>query len=82
MNFKEEDLIGGTWTVRTPFKPGALISVLPLKMFWGKPRTRWQDVIQRDTSQILGVRGWRRRAEDREEWRRLLMDASARRNCR
>jgi hypothetical protein len=25
----------------------------------GKPRTR-QDVFQRNTSQILGIRGWRR----------------------
>jgi hypothetical protein len=33
-----------------------------------KPRTRWQDVIRRDTSQILGKRGWRRRGEDGEEW--------------
>jgi hypothetical protein len=27
-----------------------------------KPRTRWEDVVQRDTSQILGMRRWRRRA--------------------
>jgi hypothetical protein len=33
----------------------------------GKPRRRWEDVVRSDTSQILGVRGWRRRAEDREE---------------
>jgi hypothetical protein len=26
----------------------------------GKPRTRQKDVFQRDTSQILGIRGWRR----------------------
>jgi len=23
----------------------------------GKPRTRWEDVVRRDTSQILGIRG-------------------------
>jgi len=34
----------------------------------GKPRTRGEDVVRRDTSQILGIRGWRRRAEHREEW--------------
>jgi hypothetical protein len=37
-----------------------------------KPRTRWEDVVRRDTAQILGIGGWRRQAEDREEWRRLL----------
>jgi hypothetical protein len=37
-----------------------------------KPRTRWEDIIQRNTSQILGIRGWRIRAEDRGEWRCLL----------
>jgi hypothetical protein len=29
----------------------------------GKPRTRWEDAVRRDASQILGIRGWRR-AED------------------
>ena len=43
----------------------------------GKPRTRWEDVVRRDTSQILGIRRWRRRAEDREEWRGLLREAMA-----
>jgi hypothetical protein len=40
-----------------------------------KPRTRWEDVVQRDELQILGKQGWRRRAGDREQWRRLLMEA-------
>ena len=30
-----------------------------------KPRPRWEDVIQRGTSQILGIRGRRKQAEDR-----------------
>jgi hypothetical protein len=38
----------------------------------GKIRTRWKDVVRWDTSQILGIRGCWREAEDREEWRRLL----------
>jgi len=37
-----------------------------------KPRTRWEDVIQRDISHILGIWEWRRQAADREEWRHLL----------
>jgi hypothetical protein len=43
----------------------------------GKPRTGWEDIVQRDALQILGIRGWRRRARDREEWRRLLREAGA-----
>jgi hypothetical protein len=26
----------------------------------GKLRTRWEDIVWRDTSQILGIKGWRR----------------------
>jgi hypothetical protein len=43
----------------------------------GKPRIRREDAVRRDTSQILGRGGWRRRAEDREEWRCLLREAMA-----
>ena len=38
----------------------------------GKPRTRWEDVVPRDTSKILLIRGCSRRAEDRGEQRRLM----------
>jgi hypothetical protein len=38
----------------------------------GKPRNRWEGIIQRDTSQILGIR-----AEHRE-WRRLLIETRPR----
>jgi hypothetical protein len=38
----------------------------------GRPRTRWADVVQRDVIQLLGIRRWRRRAENRDE-RRCLM---------
>jgi hypothetical protein len=47
----------------------------------GKPRTRWEDVFRRDTSQILGIRGWGRQAENRKEWRRLLRKTKGRRDC-
>jgi len=33
----------------------------------GRPRTRWVNVVQRDALQLLGIRGWRRRAENRDE---------------
>jgi len=44
----------------------------------GRPRTRWVDVVQRDVLQLLGIRGWRRRATNRDEWRRLMREAKAR----
>jgi len=43
----------------------------------GKPRTRWEDVVRRDTSQILGILEWRRRAEYGEKLRLLLREARA-----
>ena len=43
----------------------------------GRPRTRWADVVQRDALQLLGSRGWRRRATNRGEWRRLVREAKA-----
>ena len=43
----------------------------------GRPRTRWADVVQRDALQLLGIRGWRR-AENRDEWRRLMGEAKGR----
>ena len=44
----------------------------------GRPKTRWADVVQRDALQLLGIRGWRRRAANREEWRHLMREAKAR----
>jgi hypothetical protein len=35
---------------------------------------KWEDVVWRKTSLILGMRGRRRRADEREEWRRLLRE--------
>jgi hypothetical protein len=44
----------------------------------GKPRARWADVVQRDALQLLGIRRWKRRAANRDEWRRLMREAKAR----
>ena len=44
----------------------------------GRPRTRRTDVVQRAALQLLGIRGWRRRAENKDEWRRLMREARAR----
>jgi hypothetical protein len=36
----------------------------------GIPRIIWKYVVRRDTLQTLGIRGWRRRAENREKRRK------------
>jgi len=43
----------------------------------GRPRNRWTDVVQRDALQLLGIRGWRRTAENRDEWRRIMREVKA-----
>jgi len=43
----------------------------------GRPRTRWADVVQRDALHLLGITGWRRRAVNRDEWRRFMREAKA-----
>ena len=32
----------------------------------GRPRNRWAYVVQRDALQLLGIRGWKRRVENRD----------------
>jgi hypothetical protein len=48
----------------------------------GRPRTKWADVVQMDALQLLGTRGWRRRAANRDEWRRLMKETKDRKGCR
>jgi hypothetical protein len=56
------------------FLNGNLYTTRPVR----RPRTRWADVVQRDALQLLGIRGWRRRAANRDKWRRLMWEAKAR----
>ena len=44
----------------------------------GRPRTRWTDVVQRDALQLLGIKGWRRRAANRDEWRHIMREVKVR----
>jgi len=37
-----------------------------------------EDVVQRDALQLLGIRIWRRRAENRDEWRRFMRETKPR----
>ncbi|XP_060665319.1 uncharacterized protein LOC132797575 [Drosophila nasuta] len=40
----------------------------------GRPRTRWQDQVM-ETLSTLGVTNWRRRAQDRDAWRHITLQA-------
>jgi hypothetical protein len=44
----------------------------------GRPRTRWGGVVQRDALQLLGRRGWRRRATNRDDGGVFVREAKAR----
>jgi hypothetical protein len=44
----------------------------------GRPRTRWADEVQRDALKLLGIRGWRSEAANRDEWRSLMRETKAR----
>ena len=62
-----------TRTVKKTFNGKPLI-----KRSQGRHKYRWADMVQRDALQLLGIRGWRRRAANRDEWRRLVREAKAR----
>lgn len=44
----------------------------------GRPRKRWEDEISEDARDLLGIRVWKRAAEDRVEWRQKVKEAKAR----
>jgi hypothetical protein len=44
----------------------------------GKPRKRWEDVVQQDAASFLRCRNWKLAANDRILWRQKMEEAKAR----
>jgi hypothetical protein len=42
----------------------------------GRPRKRWIDEIQ-ENLKIMGIRNWHAVAKDRQEWRKIVLEAKA-----
>jgi hypothetical protein len=47
----------------------------------GRPRNRWEDAIQRDAANLLRIRIWKAAARDKEEWRKKVGEATARKRA-
>jgi hypothetical protein len=47
----------------------------------GRPQNRWEDVIQRNAANLLQIRNWKAAARDKEEWRKKVGEAMARKRA-
>jgi hypothetical protein len=44
----------------------------------GRQGNGWTDMVQRDARQLMGIKGWRSKAANRDEWSRLMREAKVR----
>jgi hypothetical protein len=58
------------WNVRSLYGPGALAKGR------GRPRLRWINDVEDDLRK-LGVKRWRTKALDRQEWASIIREAKA-----
>jgi hypothetical protein len=42
----------------------------------GRPKVRWLDYIQEDLREVR-IEGWRKKAQDTDQWRRIAQEAKA-----
>jgi hypothetical protein len=42
----------------------------------GRPKVRWLDDVQEDLRE-MGIEGWRRKAQDRDQWSRIAQEGKA-----
>jgi hypothetical protein len=47
----------------------------------GRPRSRWEDVIQRNAANLLRIRNWKAAARDKDEWRKKAGEATVRKRA-
>jgi hypothetical protein len=40
----------------------------------GRPKVRWLDDVHDDLRE-MGIEGWRRKAQDKDQWRRIAQEA-------
>jgi hypothetical protein len=73
-SIKQKKFKLGSWQLIKPTAPCKPYSDLKKSI---ETTTRWVDVVQRDALRLLGIRGWRRRAANKDEWRRLVREAKA-----
>jgi hypothetical protein len=42
----------------------------------GRPKVRWLDYVQEGLRE-MGIEGWKRKAQDRDQWRRIAKEDKA-----